>query len=134
VKAKAVVRIALGLRFAHGVGLLHGAAKASNILVDADRRIQIAGFSPLGLEAGAVEPFSVEGLECYRPGRWNGRSTNSGIFSQSTERIIRKDHGIFENAFLIDVYFDLKYTEGPKTLSHDYTAPKMKRGHMVHNL
>jgi serine/threonine protein kinase len=61
VKAKAIVGIALGLRFAHGLGLLHGAVKASNILFDADRRIQIADFSPIRLETGEVEPFSGEG-------------------------------------------------------------------------
>jgi serine/threonine protein kinase len=60
VKAKAVVGLALGLRFAHGLGLLHGAVKASNILFDADRRIQIADFSPIRLETGEVEPFSGE--------------------------------------------------------------------------
>jgi serine/threonine protein kinase len=59
-KAKAVVGIALGLRFVHSLGLLHGAVKASNILFDADRRIQIADFSPIRLEAGEVEPFSGE--------------------------------------------------------------------------
>jgi serine/threonine protein kinase len=60
-KAKAVVGIALGLRFAHGLVLLHGAVKGSNILFDADRRIQIADFSPIRLETGEVEPFSGEG-------------------------------------------------------------------------
>jgi hypothetical protein len=34
--------------------------KASNILFDADRRIQIADFSPSRLETGEVEPFSGE--------------------------------------------------------------------------
>jgi serine/threonine protein kinase len=60
-KAKAVVGIALGLRFAHGLGLLHGAVQASNILFDGDRRIQIADFSPIRLETGEVESFSGEG-------------------------------------------------------------------------
>jgi serine/threonine protein kinase len=60
-KAKAVVGIALGLRFAHGLGLLHGALKSSNILFDADRQIQIADFSLIRLETGEVEPFSGEG-------------------------------------------------------------------------
>jgi serine/threonine protein kinase len=60
VKGKAVVGIALGLRFAHGLGLLHGAVKASNILFDADRRIQIADFSLIRLETGEVERFSGE--------------------------------------------------------------------------
>jgi serine/threonine protein kinase len=60
-KAKAVVGIALGLRFAHGLGLLHGAVKASTILFDGDRRIQIADFSPIRRETGEVEPFSGDG-------------------------------------------------------------------------
>jgi hypothetical protein len=34
--------------------------KASNILFDADRRIQIADFVPIRLETGEVEPFSGE--------------------------------------------------------------------------
>jgi serine/threonine protein kinase len=55
------VGIALGLRFGHDLGLLHGAVKVSNILFDADRRIQIADFSPIRFETGAVEPFSGEG-------------------------------------------------------------------------
>jgi hypothetical protein len=33
----------------------------SKILFEADRRIQIADFSPIGLETGALEPFSGEG-------------------------------------------------------------------------
>jgi hypothetical protein len=61
-KAKAIAGIALGLRFAHGLGPLHGRLKASNVLFDADRRIQIADFSPIRLETGDTEPFSGEGL------------------------------------------------------------------------
>jgi hypothetical protein len=34
-KAKAIAGIALGLRFAHGLGLLHGGLKARNVLFDA---------------------------------------------------------------------------------------------------
>jgi serine/threonine protein kinase len=59
-KAKAVVGIALALRFAHGLGLLHGAVKAGNILFDAGRRIQVADLSAKRLESGEVEPFSGE--------------------------------------------------------------------------
>jgi serine/threonine protein kinase len=58
VQAKAVVGIALGIRFAHGLGLLHGAVKANNIHFDADRRNQIADFSSIRLETREVEPFS----------------------------------------------------------------------------
>jgi serine/threonine protein kinase len=60
-KAKAITGIALGLRFAHSFGLLHGGLKASNVLFDADRRIQIADFSPIRLQTGDAEPFSGEG-------------------------------------------------------------------------
>jgi serine/threonine protein kinase len=51
--AKAVARIALGLRVAYGLGLLHGAVKASNILFDADPRIQIGDLSSIRLDTGA---------------------------------------------------------------------------------
>jgi serine/threonine protein kinase len=61
-KAKAIAGIALGLRFAHSLGLLHGGLKVSNILFDADRRIQIADFSPIHLETGAAEPLARRGL------------------------------------------------------------------------
>jgi serine/threonine protein kinase len=60
VKVKAVMGIAHGLRFVHGLALLHCAVKASNILFDADRRIKIADFSSIRLKTGAVEPFSGE--------------------------------------------------------------------------
>jgi serine/threonine protein kinase len=60
-KAKAIAGIALGLRFAHSLGLLHGGLKASNVLFDAERRIQIADFSPIRLQTGATEPFAGEG-------------------------------------------------------------------------
>jgi serine/threonine protein kinase len=59
-KAKAIARITLGLRFAHGLGLLHGGLKANNVLFDANRQIQIADFSPIRLETGNAEPFSGE--------------------------------------------------------------------------
>jgi serine/threonine protein kinase len=60
-KAKAIAGIAISLRFAHSLGLLHGGVKASNVLFDADRRIQIADFSPIRLETGDAEPSSGEG-------------------------------------------------------------------------
>jgi serine/threonine protein kinase len=44
VKTKAIAGIALGLRFAHSFGLIHGRLTASSILFDADHRIQIADF------------------------------------------------------------------------------------------
>jgi hypothetical protein len=65
-KAKTVVGIALGLRFAHWHGMLHGSVKASNILFDTNRnyRIQITDFKPIGLENGSVQSIShVAGVE-----------------------------------------------------------------------
>jgi hypothetical protein len=50
VKAKAVAGIALGLRFAHSFGLIHGRLTPSSILFDADHCIQIADFDLLGFE------------------------------------------------------------------------------------
>jgi serine/threonine protein kinase len=56
-KAKAIAVIALGIRFAHSLGLLDGGLKASNVLFDADPRIQITDLSPIRLETGDAEPF-----------------------------------------------------------------------------
>jgi hypothetical protein len=56
-KAKAVVGIALALRFAHGFVLLHGGVKASAVVFDADGRLQIGDFSGIRLESGDVDPF-----------------------------------------------------------------------------
>jgi serine/threonine protein kinase len=60
-KANAIAGIALGCRFAHGRGLVHRGLKASNVLFDTDRQIQIADFSPIRLETGDAEPFLVKG-------------------------------------------------------------------------
>jgi serine/threonine protein kinase len=60
-KAKAVVGIARELRFAHGIGLLHEAVEANNILFDAEWRIQTADLGPIRVESGEVEPYSGEG-------------------------------------------------------------------------
>jgi serine/threonine protein kinase len=60
-KAKTVAGIALCLRFAHGFGLLHGSLKASNVLFDADHRVEIADFNLIGLEGSDGSGFSGEG-------------------------------------------------------------------------
>jgi hypothetical protein len=49
VKAKAIVGIVIGLRFAHSFGLLHGNLNSKNVLFDVDHRIQITNFSSLCL-------------------------------------------------------------------------------------
>jgi hypothetical protein len=59
-KAKAVVGIALGIRFLHGFGLLHGRLNSRNILFDEEHRIQIADFSTIRLESGVIGGFSGE--------------------------------------------------------------------------
>jgi serine/threonine protein kinase len=58
-KVKAVMGIALALRFSHGLGLLHGGLNSGNVFFDGDRRVQIADFSPSRRDGG----FSGEGEE-----------------------------------------------------------------------
>jgi hypothetical protein len=55
-KAKAVVGIALALRFAHGFGLIHGGLNARNIVFDSGGIVQIADLNPIGLEKCEFEP------------------------------------------------------------------------------
>jgi serine/threonine protein kinase len=49
---KDVVGKALGLGFAHSLGLIHGHLTANNIFFDSDHRVQIADFGMIGLEVG----------------------------------------------------------------------------------
>jgi serine/threonine protein kinase len=49
-KAKAIAGIALGFRFAHSFGLLHGRLTTKNIYFDSDYQIKIADFGLIGLE------------------------------------------------------------------------------------
>jgi serine/threonine protein kinase len=79
-KAKVILGTALGIRFAHGNGFLHGAVKATNILFDSNHRIQIADFSPIRLENGSVEPFTGEG--------WSPTVDVSGFVSLLSEIVI----------------------------------------------
>jgi hypothetical protein len=58
-KAAAIVGIALALRFAHGLGLLHGGLNSGNVLFDGGFRMQIAAFRPMR-RSGC---FSGEGEE-----------------------------------------------------------------------
>jgi serine/threonine protein kinase len=48
-KAKTIVGIVLGLRFAHSFGLLHGCLNTKNIYFDSDHHIQISDFGLIGL-------------------------------------------------------------------------------------
>jgi hypothetical protein len=62
-KAKAVVGIALALRFAHALGLLHGSLNSGNIHFDGGGQIQIADFRPMrrdGGFSGDVEMWSPQ--------------------------------------------------------------------------
>jgi serine/threonine protein kinase len=58
-KAEAVVGIVIALRFAHGLGLLHGNLNSGNVLFDGEGRIQIADFRPM--RRGRGGGFSGEG-------------------------------------------------------------------------
>jgi serine/threonine protein kinase len=55
VKAKAVAGIALGLRFIHSFGLIHGNLNSNNIVFDEAHRIQITNFCDMKLEVGESE-------------------------------------------------------------------------------
>jgi hypothetical protein len=56
-KAEAVVGIALALRFAHGLGLLHGGLNSGNVLFDGGGRLRIADFSPMRGDGGFSEEW-----------------------------------------------------------------------------
>jgi serine/threonine protein kinase len=60
-KAKAAVGIALSLRFAHGLGLLHGRLTAENVFFEADGCIQILDFGAARLAAPGAGGFYGEG-------------------------------------------------------------------------
>jgi hypothetical protein len=92
-KAKAVVGIALALRFAHGLGLLHAAAKAGTVLFDADRRIQIADFSPIRLQK-AIEMFIPAvyiGVSLFYATPWKWKSDPSVRKIDEKSRVVQLD-------------------------------------------
>jgi serine/threonine protein kinase len=62
VKAKAVAGIALGLQFAHSLGIIHGNLNSTNIHFDEAHRIQITNFDLIELE--------IDESESVR--RWDG--------------------------------------------------------------
>jgi serine/threonine protein kinase len=55
VKAKAVAGLVLGLRFARGLGLIHGHLTGNNVLFDSDHCIQIVDFNLMVLEVSERE-------------------------------------------------------------------------------
>jgi hypothetical protein len=63
VKAKVVAGIALGLRFAHSLGLFHGHLSATNILFDLEHCIQIINFDPIVLEIVESESEPEEWMQ-----------------------------------------------------------------------
>jgi serine/threonine protein kinase len=72
-KVEAIVGIALALRFAHGLGLLHGSLNARNVLFDCGGRIQLADFGPLRRDGG----FSGDGDGDVKG--WSPRADVSGF-------------------------------------------------------
>jgi serine/threonine protein kinase len=62
-KGKATAGILLGLRFARGLGLLHGHLSSTNILFDTDHRIQIVEFGSIRLEVQESEIGGFSGVE-----------------------------------------------------------------------
>jgi hypothetical protein len=67
----------------HGLGLLHGAVKASNLFLDANRRFQKADCCPIRLEIDSVEPFSGKG--------WTPTADVSGFVSLLSEITVRRN-------------------------------------------
>jgi serine/threonine protein kinase len=59
VKAKAVAGVALGLDFAHSLGMVHGNLNSNNILFDEARHIQIIDFGLIELEMDESESVIV---------------------------------------------------------------------------
>jgi hypothetical protein len=67
-KAEAIVGIALALRFAHGLGLLHGDLNSGNVLFDSGCRIQLADFGPMRRDGGFSGELDEEGdWEAWSP-------------------------------------------------------------------
>jgi serine/threonine protein kinase len=132
-KAKVIVGIALGLRFAHGHGFLHGAVKASNILFDANHRIQIADFSSIRLANGSVEPFSGE--------EWSPTVDVAGFASILSEIIIGNpasfpislmtdsSHCPAVPAFVRQIIDDAQLTKSQRLLSFVDIVDRLKENH-----
>jgi serine/threonine protein kinase len=68
IKAKVIVGIVLGLRYAHSLGLLHGHLTANNILFDSDHCVQIVDFQSMLLEVGESEEGTQ--LRSFSRERW----------------------------------------------------------------
>jgi serine/threonine protein kinase len=132
-KAKAVLGIALGLRFAHGHGFLHGAVKASNILFDANHTTQITDFSAIRLENGSVEPFSGEG--------WSPAVDVSGFASLLSEIVIGNPASFpitsmddsslrpIVPAFVRQIIEDAQLTKPKRLLSFVDIVDRLKKNH-----
>jgi serine/threonine protein kinase len=73
-KAKAVAGIALGLRFVHSLGFVHGNLNSTNIVFDKDHRIQMTHFAEMDLE---VQEGDFDIRACvgeFLEERWSGQA------------------------------------------------------------
>jgi serine/threonine protein kinase len=86
-KAIAVTGLALGLRFAHGVGLVHGALTPGSVLLDEALEIQIAGIRAIRRGSADAEFTAPEVL------RDGERTTKADVFSfaRIVSRIVADD-------------------------------------------
>jgi hypothetical protein len=122
VKAKVVVGILLGLRFAHILGLVHHHVTTSRIRFDSDHCIQIVDWNPILLDIRQdVTQFGGFSREGWTPERdiqafasilfelvFGGPSRHSNFSWQ--------DHGIrtisdIQNKLFIEYYFENSETE-----------------------
>jgi hypothetical protein len=78
-KAKAVVGLVLGLRFAHSLGLIHGHLTTNTIVFDLNHQIQITNFLSY-LSGNGLSDFSREG--------WNPEMDIRGFLSILSEIIV----------------------------------------------
>jgi hypothetical protein len=85
-KARAVVGMALALRFAHSFGLLHGGLNSGNVLFDGKKRLQIVDFSGMRPGADTAGGFSGDG--------WTPRADISGFAKLLFEIVVGCPAGI----------------------------------------
>jgi serine/threonine protein kinase len=80
-KAKAVVGIVLGLRFAHSLGLIHGHLKSNNIIFDSDHQVQIEDFYRIVQEVGDNEKDANVDVGGFSGNEWLPKTDVRGFGS-----------------------------------------------------
>jgi serine/threonine protein kinase len=89
-KAKAVIGIVLGLRYAHSLGLIHGHLNSRNILFDSDDRIEITDFGVMSEEFEENESGGDVGVVVggFSGERWSSKIDIEGFVSILIEILV----------------------------------------------